>query len=162
MLAIGGLASTAQAQDSGVYVNVGVDTVEFEAYTLSGKVGYNFNEYIALEGQASFGVDGFGDEAVGVDIGIDNSFAGFLKLGTEILPGLEVFARGGYHFTQFGAEGAIAGTVIDSSINRDGFAVGAGGQYFFNEKNGVRLEYTYLDVEGTGGSVLSLSYVRKF
>ena len=158
--AIAGFASTAAAQGTGAYVNLGVDAVEFDFYNLGGKLGYNFTENFAVEGQASFGISG--EETLGVDVDINNSFGGFIKAGLPLDGGHELFVRGGYHFTQFGLS---AGNASDS-LNSDGVALGAGGQYMFDGANGVRLEYTYFDVnaDGTsaGGDVFSLSYVRKF
>ena len=69
---IAGFASTAAAQDNGIYVNAGVDAYEFDFYTASIKVGYDFNDYIGIEGQAGFGI---GDQDIdGIDVGVDNTF----------------------------------------------------------------------------------------
>ncbi len=155
--AIAGFATTAAAQDTGAYVNVGVDAVEFDAYTLSGKLGYNFTENFAVEGQAAFGISDDEDDD-GDTAGVDNSFGAFVKAGLPLDGGAEIFVRGGYHFTKLGGE--IDGD--DVSANTDGVALGVGGQYMFGGLNGVRLEYTYFDVESVGGDIFSLSYVRKF
>ncbi len=163
-LAITGFAGQAMAQDTGAYVNVGIDAVEFDSYNLSGKLGYNFTEYFGVEGQAAFGI--IDDEVEGVDIGIDNSFAAFGTLRFPASETVELFARGGYHFTQVG--GSIDG--IGASVDTDGFAAGVGGQYFFTPTDGVRLEYTYYDLnvdddltdDSGSADVFSVSYVRKF
>lgn len=206
------MTTAANAQDSGLYVNAGIDAVEFEAYTISGKVGYHFNEYFALEGQLGFGIsdesedfdevfdiDDFGDfddiddfddvdevrVSGSVSAGIDNTFAGFAKFAFPISDQVDIFARAGYHFTQIGVDVddlvvTVDGTTVSlagagGDVDTDGIALGAGGQYMFNELNGVRLEYTYLDIDevdgvdisgadfgDVGSNVVSLSYVRKF
>jgi len=159
--ALVGFASTASAQDSGAYVNIGVDAIEFDAYTASVKLGYNFTDFFGVEGQAGFGII---DQEVGtVDVGVDNQFAGFGVVRFPTGENFEIFARLGYHATKFGVSGAVSG-----DLDTDGFAGGVGGQYFFNGgSNGLRVEYTYLDIgsnEGNlgGGDVFSASYVRKF
>lgn len=159
--ALVGFASTASAQDTGAYVNLGVDAIEFDAYTASVKLGYNFTEYFGVEGQAGFGII---DEEVGnLDIGVDNTFAGFGVVRFPAGNNFEIFGRLGYHATKFGVDGAVNG-----DLDTDGFAAGVGGQYFFNGgQNGLRVEYTYLDIGSNqgnlgGGDVFSASYVRKF
>jgi len=167
ILAIAGFSSQAMAQDSGTYINLGVDAVEFDSYNISAKLGYNINDYFAVEGQAAFGV--IDDEIDGVDFGVDSSFGAFGVVSLPVAENSELFARGGYHFTQVG--GSSDG--IGASVDTDGFAFGAGGQYFFSANDGIRLEYTYYDLnvnsdliddEDDSGSadVFTVSYVRKF
>ncbi len=159
--AMAGFASTAAAQDSNAYINIGVDAFEFDAYTLSGKLGYKFTENFAIEGQAGFGI---ADQSVGaLDVGIDNSFGAFAVASLPAGENFEIFARAGYHFTTFG----VSGGNINTDLSSDGFAVGAGGQYFFTKQDGIRAEYTYMDVNTNagnlgGGNVFSVSYVRNF
>ncbi|WP_298916144.1 outer membrane beta-barrel protein [uncultured Algimonas sp.] len=194
--AIALMGGTAMAQDSNVYINAGVDSYEFDSYTLSGKIGYNFNEYFGVEGQGAFGIGGDEDAAFdqivqgsriqgSLSAEVDNSFAAFARVKLPINERFEVFARGGYHFTQVGFETSAftvttAGTprtiaATEDNIDFDGFAAGVGAQFMFNPLNGVRVEYTFQDVEnvedvsvdGTdfgefGSDVYSISYVRKF
>jgi opacity protein-like surface antigen len=162
--ALTAMAATAQAQDSNAYINVGIDAVEFDSYNISAKIGYNFTQNFAVEGQGAFGV--IDDEIEDVDVGIDNSFAAFAKASLPLEGGSELFVRGGYHFTQIGGESGGVGASVDT----DGFALGGGGQYMFTDRDGVRLEYTYYDLnvdedltdESGSANVYSLSYVRKF
>lgn len=157
-----GLATTAAAQDSGAYINVGVDAVEFDAYTLGGKIGYNFNDFFGIEGQAAFGIiddteDFFGEE---FNVGVDSLFGGFAIARFPLAESFDVFARAGYQTTKVGASGGGE----SASESFDGLALGAGGQYFFTDKDGIRVEYTYLDLpEDSGnGNIFSVSYVRNF
>ncbi|WP_409432497.1 porin family protein [Litorimonas sp. RW-G-Af-16] len=172
--AIFGMAATAQAQDTGAYVNLGVDAVEFDSYNLSAKLGYNINEYFGVEGQAAFGIIDDKETFEGEEFkaGIDSSFGAFGVVRLPAGENFDLFARAGYAFTKVGAS---AGNV-SVSADADGFAGGVGGQYMFDDMNGVRLEYTYYDlnfddieagnqdfeVEDAGGDVVTLSYVRKF
>jgi len=178
--AIAGFASTASAQDSGAYVNVGIDAVEFDAFNISGKIGYNINEYFGVEGQAALGVidDKVIDDGDEIKAGIDNSFGAFGVLRFPASENFDIFARAGYAFTQVGVSSGPASIGLDF----DGFAFGAGGQYMWDGLNGIRLEYTRYDNnfdedsipgldaddiaeiedESFGADVFSLSYVRKF
>jgi len=159
---VAGFASTAVAQDSdsGVYINAGIDTFEFDVWTLGGKVGYNFNQYFGVEGQAGFGII---DEDLGgdADIGVDWFVGGFGVARYPVTDRFDVFARAGYQVTDFGLDlGSLSG-----SESFDGFGIGGGVQYFFTENDGIRFEYTYLDLGsevGGGADTLSLSYVRNF
>jgi len=50
--------------------------------------------------------------------------------------------------------------MTDFNETKTSYAVGAGAQYNFDEKNGVRVDYTFLG--GFNGGTASLGYVRKF
>lgn len=159
-----GLAATASAQDTGAYVAVGVDAIEFDAYSIAAKVGYNFTDYFGVEGQGSFGI--IDDSVDGVDIGIDTSFGAFGVLRLPTSENFDLFARAGYHFTEIsGSDGGIS-----VGIDTDGFALGAGGTYWWDAVNGIRVEYTYFDLgfdddisdESTSADVFTVSYTRKF
>lgn len=160
-LALAGFATAAQAQDGNAYGAVGVTAYEFDAYGIEGKAGYNFNEYFGVEGQGAFGI--IDDEVtVGttqIDTGLDYQVAGFGVVRFPAGENLEIFARGGYHFSEVEAESG--GISVSGDI--DGFAVGAGGQYFWDGLNGVRAEYTFYEGESdTEINAYTLSYVRKF
>jgi len=163
--ALTAFATSAQAQDTGAYINLGVDAVEFDAYSLAARAGYQFTENFSVEGQGSFGI--IDDEVQSIDVGVDYSVAAFVRGSIPVGEQFSLFARGGYHFTQFGAEG----NGIDDSLDFDGFAYGVGGEYMINDLNGIRADITLydssddningVDVSGTS-DVYSIAYVRKF
>lgn len=178
ILAIAGFSSQAMAQDTGTYVNAGVDLVsgeDFTSYNISAKLGYNFTEFFGVEGQAAFGVindtiEDIDPDFDDIDVGVDSSFGGFGVVRFPASESFDIFARAGYHFTQIGA-----GTDgVGASVDTDGFAAGAGGQYFFTANDGIRFEYTYYDLnvdsdliddedlESGSADVFTVSYVRKF
>jgi opacity protein-like surface antigen len=188
------------AKDTGLYANIGVDSYDFEAFAVGGKLGYNFNRYLGLEGQLSFGVSG--DEETEIDeiveglnvrgqasAGIDNTVAAFARLTLPVSDQVGIFARGGYHRTRVGFEtspitvtnGPVPFTLagVSEGLNFDGVALGGGVEFMFDELNGLRLEYTYFDIDeiddvdladfdddidfgDVGSNMISLSYVRRF
>lgn len=155
---LSGVSSIASAQDSGIYGNLGINAIEFDAYSLGGKIGYNFNEFFGVEGEASFGISD--DETDGIETGVDLAYGGYAIARYPVAPNLEVFGRVGYHATD--VEQSF-GTVSDS-VTVDGIAFGGGAQYFFTQNDGIRLEYTHRDFDGDFGNaeIYSVSYVRNF
>lgn len=163
--ALTGFAASAQAQDSGVYGNIGAEAVEFDSYNVTARLGYQISENFSVEGQGSFGV--IDDDVEGFDVGVDNSFAAFVRGSLPLSEQFSVFARGGYHFTQF----SVGGNGIDESLDVDGFAFGGGVEYMFDNVNGLRADVTFLDSEDNNingadlsgtAETYSITYVRKF
>ena len=163
--AVTGFAVTAQAQDSAAYINLGAEAVEFDSYNLTGRLGYQFSENLSVEAQASFGV--IDDDIEGFNVGVDNSYAAFIRGALPISEQFSLFVKGGYHFTQFGVDGQG----LDESLDLEGFAFGGGVEYMFDDVNGLRADVTYLDSndDNINGADLSgtaetyaITYVRKF
>ena len=180
-------AATAQsaslAPETGAYVNLGVDALEFDAFGVSGKVGYNFNRFLGVEGQLGLGIiDDSGDvDGFDVEEGYD-LFGGAFAVGrVPVTPEIDVFGRVGYYAA--GLSGEVEDIEFDYDV--DGFAFGGGVQFNFgpNMMSGIRAEYTNLDVDNIGdlevdgtdfdideesadefgsGDLWSLSYVRRF
>ena len=153
-------AASAQAQDSDAYVNVGVQTYEFDTYNIVGRVGYNFSEYFGVEGEGSVGVIGEEEDFFGETIEFDTKYSlgGYLVARYPASDQFSVFVRAGY--TTVNVE--ISGGGESEDENFDGFAIGGGLQYNFDAQNGVRLGYTYNDGDGIEADVIDLTYVRNF
>lgn len=149
-------AMSAQAQDSNVYINAGVQTFEFDTYNIVGRVGYNFNEFFGVEGEGSIGVAG--TDVDGVDVDTPWSLGGYLVGRYPVAESFEIFGRVGYTTVNVEAEFGNA----SEDVNADGFAIGGGLQYNFDQQNGVRLGYTYNDGDGIEADVIDLTYVRTF
>ncbi len=163
--ALTGFAASAQAQDSGVYGNIGAEAVEFDSYNVVARLGYQISENFSVEGQGSFGV--IDDDVDGFDVGVDNSFAAFVRGSLPVSDQFSLFAKGGYHFTKFGVDG----NGFDESLDIDGFAFGGGVEYMFDAENGLRADVTFLDsdddiIDGVDFSgtaeTYAITYVRKF
>ena len=72
---------------------------------------------------------------------------------------INVTKSGGVRNTQLSVEGRDD-FVLETDLTETGIAVGAGGQYIFDRKNGIRFEYTRLDE--IDADTVSLAYVRIF
>jgi len=161
-IAISTLAISAQAQDSGTYLNLGVQTVEFDTDNILGRVGYNFNKYFGVEAEGSIGLSGVVED--GFEIDIPSTFGGFAIARVPITKKFDIFGRVGYSILNFEVEGI--GEEID--VDLDGIGFGGGIEYSFNRANGIRLGYTYQtfgdvdEIEVGDAIVFDLAYVRKF
>lgn len=143
--------------------------VSFGAVT--GRLGTRFGRYFGAEAEGSVGVT-TDEQTLAID-GATIDFSSRLRFevaafGVAFLPvgpDAELFAR-------LGVGHAAADTKIDirgvpganfGSDDGAGFlGFGAGGQYFFDGRNGVRAEYTRWEFEDQGSHTLSLSYARRF
>lgn len=198
-LALAATALPAQAQESGAYANIGVTLLSADSpaitlsdsgvtgtlpeqsvniYTITGRLGYRIMDFLAIEGEAGFGlggddisdqipvtVGGVGTVNVDADITVDiNSYAvGFAK---GILPAgenFELFARVGYGIAKAEADIAASfqgiGSSTSDSQDYDDFAYGVGAQYNFTDRQGIRLDYTSL---GSDLQIISASYAINF
>lgn len=131
---------------------------------IQGRLGARFNQYFGVEGEASWGVAG---DKIGVagapDVKVkqDSQEAlygvGFLPIS----PNIDLLARIGYGHTE--GTGSVPG--VTSGVTGDSWNFGVGGQYSFDGKNGVRLDYTREAFQNHGvddANVWSIAYVRKF
>jgi hypothetical protein len=155
------LVSTAsQAQDaSKVYANIGysyLDTAITNLGVVGGRVGYEFTPNFAVEGELGFG---FADKNVsGIDVKVDNTYGAFVVGKLPISTSFELLGRVGYSHVKVSASGLGASASAD-----DGSAAyGVGAQYFLNEKNGIRGDFTRYEEDGSGFNGYTISYVRKF
>jgi hypothetical protein len=165
-LALVGLPAAALAQDSPRgYATLGYSQIDTEQAVLgavTGRAGWKVLPYVAVEGEASVGVE---DETF--DVSIDGAgtielkhdvaayFVAFLPLGDHV----ELFARAGYGST------SIESSVPAVSVVGDGesFNYGAGASAFYGA-NGVRADWTRKEFTDNGGEAdsWSVSYIRRF
>ena len=198
-------ANNANAQSSdndGMYANIGVtqlsadlDLSDLSAEgtaidlgqqsakinMISGRLGYRFADYLAIEGEAGFGlggdsfqqnvpvnVSGLGTVNVDTNVELDiTNYAGVFARG--ILPvadQFDLFARVGYGYAK--AEATAVGTTAllpgfsaraSESDSVSDFAYGVGAQFNLDETHGVRLDYASI---GGDFSVISVSYAINF
>ena len=153
------LTAPAHAQETGVYANGGYTHLDANDVTLggvTGRLGYQFHPNFAVEGEASFGVK---DDTVGaVNVELDHSIGVFGVGILPVTPEFDVFGRVGYG--QVKASASVPG--FNVAADEDGFAYGAGAQYMFTPKFGVRGDYTRLEGQDSGVDTVSAAAVVKF
>lgn len=140
--------------ESSLYGNIGYASIDIDPVNLGalqGRLGVDFNDNFAIEGEAAFGIAD--DDILGVSVELNSSFGVFAVGKLPVSDSVDVFVRAGFA----SAEVDVGGT----SGSEDGAAYGAGLQAFFTENDGVRVDYTRYDFGGDG-NVWSVSYVRKF
>lgn len=198
------LASNAAAQDSyeGVYANIGIsqlsadldlsdlnlqgNSVDLGEETakiimINGRLGYRLNQYIAIEGDAGFGIGGddfqrsipVDVDPLGVvnvdadaDLDVENYFGIFARGILPVSDQFDIFIRGGYGTAKAEAS-AIATTAVlpgfsanvSDSQTTDGFAYGIGAEYHVNERHGIRADFSAI---GSEAQFISVAYAVKF
>lgn len=158
-LALFGLGANAQAATPGVYGGVGYTHYDGDDVSLggiTGRLGYEINPNFAVEGEASLGV--VDDEIGPVEIELNSAFGLYVMGKLPVTDRLEAFARAGYHWTE--VEASALGTT--AAGDEDGFAFGAGGQYWLTDRFGVRGEYTRLDGDDGELDTFGIGGVVKF
>lgn len=141
---------TANAQPSaGVYVSGGYTHFDgdggAELGGLTGRVGVNLGPNLAIEGEASFGID---DDA-GTEL--DSELGAFVVGKLPINPSFDIFGRVGVSRIETSPGG-----------DEDGLAYGAGAQWNLNAQDGIRGDWTRHDYDVGEVDAFSLSYVRSF
>jgi outer membrane immunogenic protein len=163
-------AASAQTANTGTsfYGTLGYadsNTDHLNLGTIQGRLGARFGQYFGVEGELGAGVTNDKATVNGVDIKakIQHQEAiygvGFLPLSANF----DLLARIGYGETRAKAN-ASAFNVADSASGNS-WNYGVGGQYRFDEHNGVRADYTREEYTGNNGgaaNVYAISYVRKF
>lgn len=133
-----------------------------DAGAVQARLGARFIPYLGAEVELSKGVKSGDGNVSGIPVEVDVEHqaaiygVGFLPIS----PRADLFARVGYGETKLAFQsGGATRTDRNTSWN-----YGAGGQYFFDDANGVRLDYTrhdFMDSSDTA-DVWSLGYTRKF
>jgi len=180
---------TAQAadDDSGIYVNLGltlldtdIDTddadlagIDAPSFLLgTGRVGYQLNEYLAVEGELGIGLGSedldlsdlvtIGGSAASGDIKVKNYYGGFVRGIYPVSDNFDVFARIGYGQAEVEANveinlptGLERASVSDTG---DDVMFGGGAQYNFSEKSGIRADYTRF----SDTNLFSVTFAQRF
>lgn len=146
--AVAMLALPAVNGDAQPYVGLGYTRYDTEAGDIggaTGRLGYNFNRNLGVEGEATFSVDD--DEAVE----LDQAYAGYVVGRLPVSQSFDVLGRVGYQNAQFSTPG--------DEVDADGLGYGVGAQWNVTPQFGVRADYTRLegdfdtDTIGLGGVV---------
>ena len=159
------LTAGAHAQEGTFKLGAGYDRADFDGLefdTLAVRGGYDFTNYLGIEGQANIGL---GDEqitegGVTADVNLDYMFGLYGVFRPIQNEQGSLFIRGGYSTAEL--EASVGG--LSDSASENAWTYGVGGEYFFDGVNGVRADYTRFEFEDDGGDadVFGVSYVRRF
>jgi len=161
-------ASAQAAANTGTtfYGTIGYDDTSLDHVDLGaiqGRLGARFGQYFGVEGELAGGVKSDKVDVAGTDVKVklDSQEAiygvGFLPLSANF----DLLARVGYGHTQ--GSGSVAG--VSATARGDSWNYGVGGQYSFDGKNGIRVDYTreqFQSHDAGDANVWAVSYVRKF
>jgi opacity protein-like surface antigen len=202
MSAAGGLAGVAlasttfaqdRAGDPGFYISGGGDYLQFEGDNgvdaeigaVSGRAGFQLSPWLALEGDAIFGVDDGsfdfnGDEddfdlddnsdgdvadvinAPG-DFGLDYMLGAYAKLNLPVGETFGLYGRAGYAFAEVSSTVATpGGNTIELGDSESGASVGVGGQMHLSDRSSLRLDYTFTDFDLAEAHDIGLMYQFRF
>jgi outer membrane immunogenic protein len=142
-------ASPAAAQQSDVYVNLGVSRFDGDGggdlTAATARAGVGFGPYFAVEGEASLGI---GDDD---GLELDNEIGLFAVGRLPVSPRFELLGRLGVSRIETSPGG-----------DEDGLAYGVGAQFFFTPGDGVRGDITRHDYDVGEADMYSIAYVRRF
>jgi hypothetical protein len=158
-LSVLAMASPALAQDAsgptytGLYGNLGwAGDQTHNTFTneIEGRLGYRFGRYLGVEGELSGGLNTdhytfAPGTASQTSVGVKQSLAaagyvvGFLPLGSNF----DLLGRVGYGASRYNIS---PNGLPDYHVSENGVRLGAGAQYFFDSRNGVRADYTWEDM----------------
>jgi outer membrane immunogenic protein len=142
------------------YTDYNADSANVGAVT--GRLGARFGQYFGVEGELSGGVVGDHINYAGArtDVHLNDEYAGYGVAFLPLSPNADLFGRVGYGDSQV----RLSNVNGSATGDEDSWNVGAGGQYFFDGKDGVRLDYTRFNATHSdfSSNVWSVAYVRKF
>ena len=148
-----------------VYGQLGYEDTHVDGANLGaiqGRLGARLGSYVGGEAELSGGVknDTVNVGGTPVDVHLRNQEAVYGVGFLPITPRFDFFGRVGYGHTSLKADSAVG----QVSGGQDSWNYGGGGQYYFDDKNGVRADYTRHEfVHGPENEdVWAIGYVRKF
>lgn len=149
-------AMSAQAQDSGLYGGLGIQTFEFDTVGLVGRAGYKISPNFGFEVEGAVGVSGNTEDEI--ETTTPWSAGGYVVTSYPVTENFELIGRLGYANINVEAEGF--GQTED--VNLDGLATGGGIQYNFSDNNAIRFDYTSVNTSSGNADVLDVTFVRSF
>lgn len=156
------VAAPVLAQDSTsgkVYAGVGYNYYETTDNAnngaLVGRLGYQFTDNFAIEGEGGVGVQD--DKILGVKISTRGTLGAYAVAIAPLSENFSLIGRVGYQHIWVEAKlGSVKVEADDGS-----FGIGVGAQYMFDDANSIRGDYTRY-TEDDGADSFAISYIRKF
>ncbi len=166
LLALASSAAFAQDKPLNLYGNAGVtvnDNDGVQTTSLSAKIGTEINKYFAVEAEGGIGVDTDKLTSPNQTFAALGEYKHRGDLGAyavgkyPVSDKFSLLGRVGYHHVWDQVKTGTATYKDDAGT----FAAGVGGQFMFDENNGIRADYTRY-TENDGMDNFAVSYVRKF
>ena len=150
------------------FINIDVEedglSGDVDLGAISGRLGYNFSEWLALEAEGAIGVE---DEEVsggGIDasIGLNYLIGGYVKGQVPLGERVNLYARAGIVQAELEAEVSGGGFSDSDSASETGAGYGAGAEFAVTEKFGIRGDYTRYDIEDIEADAFTVAATFKF
>jgi len=130
---------------------------------IQGRLGAKFTPNFGVEGEIAGGVDSDKVYTPGgpANVKMEHQVAGYAVGYLPVTPNLDILGRVGYGTTKFKTNNPAA-TEFDGS--RDSWNYGVGAEYKFDDKNGIRADYTKSEYTKSdlSSNTVSIGYVRRF
>jgi hypothetical protein len=139
-------SASAQAYVGAGYTNFDYDGGDVGAVT--GRLGYRLSPHLAVEGEASTGVD----DDDGIEL--NHNLGAYARAILPVTSNFDVHGRVGYTTSE-----------VDTplgDVDDDGLAYGAGAEYRFTQNFGLRADWTRLEGDEAESDALSLGGVLNF
>ena len=163
---VAAIPALSQAQTSPeIYGSVGYGSTRAsgaDTGVIQGRVGAKITPHFGVEGELAGGVSDDKTYAAGVPVNVkqQHQAAAYAVGFLPVTPNIELLARAGYGTTKFDASSAAS--PLKGSMESWNYGVGA--QYRFDDKNGVRADWTKSEFNNSkeDADTLAVAYVRKF
>ncbi len=160
--------SLAPVTYEGSVAYTGIDSSGIDLGAVTFHASAFFGPYVGVEGEGAFGVvdktASFGGSRA--KLHLNDEYAGYGVARYPVLPNANLFVRVGYGHSDLHASATTPSFSADATGGVDSVNFGAGGNYFFDGKNGLRVDYTRFDFQGHSGlkdaDTWSVGYVRRF
>jgi hypothetical protein len=131
---------------------------------IQGRIGAKLTPNFGVEAEVAGGVDGddvYTSTGAPAHVKMEHQVAGYAVGYLPVTPNLDLLARAGYGTTKFSTNNPAA-TPFDGS--HDSWNYGVGGEYKFDDKNGIRADWTKSEYTKSdlSSNTLSVGYVRRF
>ncbi|MCG8443353.1 MAG: porin family protein [Caulobacterales bacterium] len=150
-----------------ITVNGDIEDANFGGVTL--RAGSKFFEYVGLEAEVTLPT--VGDELQGIDLKLKRTWGVFARAQFPLGQSAELFARMAYINSGVDAELGALETVVDSTLDADGFAIGAGIGVDVAVRSALRAEYARYQIsqndsdlfdEDQNADTVSISFQQGF
>ncbi|QYI99372.1 porin family protein [Thalassovita mediterranea] len=170
-LAAAALPASAQGfyADAGyTFVNIDYDVAgqsgEIDLGAVGGHVGYDFNEWFALEGEAAVGVSDEEASIAGVNAKLELNYivGAFARANLPINEQFRLYGRVGAVNAEVEGSATGGGFNFAESSSDSGVGYGAGAELMVSSQFGVRGDYTRYDIEDIEADAFTVAAVFKF